>query len=317
MINLPKYIQMKRRPYAMTLIGEILIDEITNDGDNQTTVVVGGSPANIACNITDLGWNNINFFGSVGDDYYGRTLIQNFERKGLDTTYINITDEQTSIVRINKTEGSPLPSFYRGADSLISYSNAMEEAIINSSILHFTYWPLSTDPSKSTILKAIEVAKRAGTLIGFDPNYHVDLQGEDGLTPMQLINILPYIDIIKPSLDDSKRIFGEGYSIQEYFKKYTDLGIKLVVMTLGADGVIAHYDGQFYQQKSLATELVDATGAGDAFLSGLYSGILHGETIENILQIGSACSAENLKHLGAISYLPHLEELIKLYKIGE
>jgi fructokinase len=68
---------------------------------------------------------------------------------------------------------------------------------------------------------------------------------------------------------------------------------------------------------SMADEVVDATGAGDAFWSGLYSGIINRYTIEESLKLGLACSAFNLKTVGAMSDLPPIHQLAKTFGIKE
>jgi len=316
-MNIAETLHLKKRKYDITLIGEIVVDEIYNRSTGDIMAVFGGSPANISMNMFDLGFKKNRYFGAIGDDLYGSQLLKDMKRKGINTKDIKMSDHSTSIVRINKTELTPIPSFYRSADSDIEYTNKLEEAIVNSAILHFTYWPLSKEPSKTTVLHAIKAARANGTLIGFDPNYHDALVSRDSIKLDELPEIMRHVDIMKPSLDDSIRLFGEGLSPEEYLRKYIDLGVKLVVMTLGKDGLIAHYAGQFYTLDSMATKIVDATGAGDAFFSGLYAGILKGETIENALKIGSACSAYSLRNIGAVSNLPKVESLKQEFRIGE
>lgn len=312
-----KTIPIEQKRFGITLIGEILVDEIYNRSTGDIVVVFGGSPANIAMNMSELGIPDVRFFGAVGSDYYGRTLLRDLTGKGIDTTNIAITDRSTSIVRINKTELSPIPSFYRSADYEIPFTSELEEAIKNSSILHFSYWPLSKQPAKDTILKAIAVAKRHHVLIGFDPNYHDALLSNDSMRPEEIQELLRHVDVIKPSLDDSERIFGMRLTPEQYLERYIALGIRLIVMTIGKDGLIAHYDGKTYRLPSLANQIIDATGAGDAFISGMYTGILRGESIESILKIGSACSAYNLMRVGGLSYLPPLDVLKEEYHIGD
>lgn len=306
-----------QKRYGITLIGEILVDEINNRSNGQVSVVFGGSPANITMNMSNLGIANVRFFGSVGNDFYGKSLLRDLNNEKVDTSNIMVHDVPTTIVRINKTDLTPIPTFYRGADSEIEFTKELEDAIINSSILHFSYWPLSKEPSLSTILKAIKVAKEHGTLVGLDPNYHDALVTPESISIEELRELLKEIDIIKPSLDDATRIFGEGYSVEEYLLKFVELGVSFVVMTLGKDGLVAYYADHIYRLSSYATEVVDATGAGDAFIGGLYTGILQQETIETILKIGTACSACNLAHVGARSYLPVIDVLKEKFHIGE
>ena len=86
-------------------------------------------------------------------------------------------------------------------------------------------------------------------------------------------------------------------------------------MTLGKDGAIVSNGIETIKFKTLATEVVDTTGAGDAFWGGFYTAMTSNYTLKEALNIGFATSAFKLKHLGAIAELPSIEELKTLYNI--
>ncbi|MBN2605449.1 MAG: carbohydrate kinase [Bacilli bacterium] len=295
----------------IVLIGEILVDRIKDDVSLSTVEVFGGSTANIALNLKSLAVSPL-FFGTVGNDEIGSFLKNNLLEKKVNISYIRTVKKDTTIVEINKASGTPLPKFIRSSDYHIYWTSEMEQEVKHTKILHFSYWPLSSDPAKSTILKAIEVAKSNGVLIGFDPNYHVDLDQSNGNDIQFIKSILKDVDIIKPSLDDAVRIFGAGYQKEEYLRKFQDQGCKIVIMTLGKDGLLAGVGNEMVELPSLATEIIDATGAGDAFWSGLYSGIIHEESLLDAMKIGLLCSAYNLKNVGSHCEFPEYTEIRKI-----
>ena len=67
--------------------------------------------------------------------------------------------------------------------------------------------------------------------------------------------------------------------------------------------------------KTFATEIVDTTGAGDAFWSGFYTGLTKSYSLKDSLNLGFATSAFKLKHVGAIANLPTIEEIKDIYNI--
>ncbi len=297
----------------IVLIGEILIDKISNEETGITKSFFGGSPANIAKNIKLLG-RQPTLFAAVGNDLEGQFLIKDLNVLELNS-FINVVEKKTSVVEINNSIETPIPKFNRESDYHILYSNELIEAVNNTKILHFSYWPLSKEPSKSTLLKVIDLVKGQNIIIGFDPNYHLDLVSNESISFQELKELMRKVDIIKPSLDDSKRIFGDGFSYLEYINKFQKLGIKLIVLTLGKDGIIFSYKDIIYKLPSYAKKIVDATGAGDAFWGGLYTGILNGDTIDVSLKLGLACSAYNLKQVGTTTIYPTVEELKKEFNI--
>jgi fructokinase len=299
---------MENKKNDIILIGEVLIDKITDYTNNETISIVGGSPANIARNLQRLN-NNPVFVGSVGNDDYGKKIVRTLENEGLDLSFIQRAEGKTSFVEIDKSLESPKPKFHRFSDYKIRFNEDLKNAIENSKMVHFSYWPISKEPSKSTILKALQIAKEHNCIIGFDPNYHIDIDPSGGKNIDDILEMIKIADIVKPSLDDSIRIFGDGFSKEEYIKKYLDLGSKLVILTLGKDGLIASYNGEFVSMPSMATRVIDVTGAGDAFWSGLYTGILQGETIKDSLRLGLLCSAYNVQNVGALSVFPSVSDL--------
>lgn len=86
-------------------------------------------------------------------------------------------------------------------------------------------------------------------------------------------------------------------------------------MTLGKDGAIASNGVETIKFKTMASEVVDTTGAGDAFWSGFYAAIIKGYTIKEALNLGFAVSAYKLKYTGAVVDLPKLEEIKTAYSL--
>lgn len=311
-------ISFQNRKYDILTVGELLIDMISTEYSddfqcNTYNKFFGGSPANIAMNAKKLGANSL-VASAVGQDGLGKFLINYIEEAGLDTTLIQKVNFSTSMVMVTKSKSSPIPIFYREADYNLYYSEELESAVKNSKIIHFSCWPISRLPVRNTIEKVIEIAKANGSLICFDPNYHPMIweRGEDGVEYVK--SIIGKVDIVKPSEDDAERLFGKDEHINQV-AKFLDLGAKLVIMTLGKDGAIVSNGVETINFKTMATEVVDTTGAGDAFWSGFYTSLVKGYTIKEALNLGFAVSAYKLKHMGAVVELPKIEVLKDLYNL--
>ncbi|MDD3123113.1 MAG: PfkB family carbohydrate kinase [Candidatus Izemoplasmatales bacterium] len=294
--------------YDVILIGEILVDIIIDKETELTEQLFGGSPANIALNLKQLGLSS-RLFGAVGNDEFGTFLLNNLNENQMDY-HVDVVNSATSFVTINKSSSTPIPMFSRHSDTLIPFSKELKSDLLKTKIVHFSFWPLSKSSSRLTIEKAIEEAKKNHAIIGFDPNYHplLDNSKKTGLAALR--NIIGKVDIIKPSLDDSIRIFGDNHSLEEYLQFYQDLGCKLVIMTLGEKGLIAKYENESLVLPSYATDVVDTTGAGDAFWSGLYGGMCKGYNILTSIKLGLLCSAYNLQVVGANANLPNIDYLL-------
>ncbi|ERK30107.1 carbohydrate kinase family protein [Clostridium intestinale] len=318
MFNFNEKIDFKDKENDILTIGEILVDMITADYSedfecDSYNKFFGGSPANIAMNCKRLGINSL-IASAVGDDGLGRFLTNHLKKADINTEFIQKVDYSTSMVLVTKSKTSPVPIFYREADYHLDYNKYLEKALNNSKIVHFSCWPISKKPSRLTVEKILEEARKNEVLICFDPNYHPMIweKGEDGIEYIK--SIIGQVDIIKPSEDDAERLFGRD-SHENQIKKFLKLGVKLVIMTLGAEGVLISNGNETIKLDTLAKDIVDTTGAGDAFWSGFYSGIIKGYSIREALDLGLGVSAYKLKFTGAVVELPVLEEIKKLYNL--
>ncbi|WP_062353111.1 carbohydrate kinase family protein [Bacillus kwashiorkori] len=299
-------------------VGELLIDMISDSySDNFDSSAYhkyfGGSPANIAMNVKKLGITSL-IASAVGKDGLGKFLINQLHMSGIDTSFVQEVDYATSMVLVTKSKSSPVPIFYREADYHLQFTPHLKEAVENAKIIHFSCWPISKMPARSTIEDIIQVAKAHHSLICFDPNYHPMIWERDENGIDYIKSIIGKTDIIKPSEDDAERLFGKDIH-EKQIEKFLKLGAKLVIMTLGKDGAIVSNGKETIKLNTLATEVVDTTGAGDAFWSGFYTGIVKGYTIKEALNIGMAVSAYKLKFTGAVVDLPKLEKIKEMYRV--
>ena len=218
------------------------------------------------------------------------------------------------MVLVTKSKETPLPIFYRGADYNLEYNSQIDSTLKNSKIVHFSCWPISQAKSRKMIEKVIEEARKNDVLIGFDPNYHEMIweEGHDGIEYIK--SLIGKVDIIKPSEVDAERIFGPD-TPENHVDKFIQCGAKLVIMTLGKDGAIVSDGNETIKFETLATEVVDTTGAGDAFWGGFYTALTSNYPLKEALNIGFATSAFKLRHVGAIAELPSIKELKTLYNI--
>ncbi|MFP4287242.1 MAG: carbohydrate kinase family protein [Candidatus Izemoplasmataceae bacterium] len=297
----------------LLLIGEMLVDVFTG---NNPIILFGGSPANISMNFKQLGFNP-KLCASIGKDDEGRFLISKLNERLLDTSLINQDNLKTTKVKVNQSVDTPIPTFERYSDHLIYYTDLLDSALKDTRILHFSYWPLTKEPSKSTLLKAISVAKEHDTLIAFDPNIHEAIQTNESIAHHELLELIQYVDIIKPSLDDCMRLFNKKLDKDAYMDLFEQLGIGLILMTLGKEGVYVSYNGVRIHYPTYAKEVIDATGAGDAFWSGFYAGLNREHTLANSIAIAQMTSAYALKQVGAITELPPIEVLENNLKGGD
>jgi len=295
--------------YDVVTMGELLIDMISTDYVPTLKEAIhfqktfGGSPGNIAVNLAKMNYKTA-LISSIGADDFGRFLMGFLQEQSVDTKGIQISDTNTSVVFVTKSKENPLFLPVRFADLALSLQEEQFFLIDNTKIFHFTAWALSHEPIRKVTMALLEYARSKKKLITFDPNYRNVLweKGHDGPAFIRS-KVLPLVDIIKPSESDAEHLLGKG-SLNDYTLKFKDTGNLLVMMTLGAEGLMAMDDEEIFHIPSHAKEVVDTTGAGDAFWSGFMAGILNGKTIREALLQGSYSAAYKLETMGAVCELP-------------
>ncbi len=167
-------------------------------------------------------------------------------------------------------------SFYGepSADKLLDKKDVTAASLRGCTILHHGSISFMRPDSAAATRKAIMLAKKAGALISFDPNVRLNLWKEDyEASKKQIVPLFKTADIIKLNEKELKFLFG-GDIYQSDLEKIFKPG-QLVFITSGAKGCIVKY-GSFYGcVPGKKVKAVDTTGAGDAFMAGVLTGIIN------------------------------------------
>ncbi len=300
---------MRPNRSKIVVVGEMLVDWISGRYETNLSRVksfrrhFGGSPANIAVNLNQLGIEPA-LVTRVGADPFGAFLENQLREAGVSLRHVQRDPiHPTSMVFVCKSRSSP--SFFpiRGADQYLEQPESMEELLDSASYMHLSAWPISHPHARKTVEAMIDMARQKGVLIGFDPNYRKVLweQGHEAIEYIR--NLLSKVHLCKPSEDDSGYLFGiqEPYSAIRIFH---ELGARQVVFSMGAKGALVSEGGVIKELPPQARVVVDTTGAGDGFWSGLYAGLSTGKNLWESACLGNAIAAFRVERIGTDDVLP-------------
>jgi fructokinase len=268
-------------------IGETIVDFISTEAvaslREATTFQrhLGGSPANIAVNISKLG-GNAAIISKTGIGAFGQFLKAELNYHGVNTDYL-IMDHHvhTTVIFVSQTSGTPEFEPSRDGDYKLTPAEVSEEAVTRARVLHSSTWPLSREPSRAAVEKAFQLASAQGKIVSLDPNYTPLIWGNYQEAQEVLRTIYRYVTITKASLDDAHRFFGEELRPENYIELLHELGPKTVVFTMGREGSLISQDGHLLGHlPARPIRVVDATGAGDAFWAGFLVAMLDGKPLE-------------------------------------
>jgi sugar/nucleoside kinase (ribokinase family) len=155
------------------------------------------------------------------------------------------------------------------------------------------------------------------TLLTWAKNKQVRVSFNPGLKEIaqkdKLLSLLPMVEILFLNRDEAKELWGIDYRDEGLWKSMQAIpGSRVTVMTDGANGGKVSIDGKvlFYEGVKVK-EVVDSTGAGDAFASGMVAGVLYGKTYEQAIEWGIRNATNVLKYVGAKKGLLTLGEINK------
>ncbi|HET7272853.1 MAG TPA: carbohydrate kinase [Rubrobacter sp.] len=310
-------------------LGEVVSDiyrgEEISDVEMGFVARPGGAPANVAVAAARLG-SRSSFVGSVGDDLFGDFILRALESEGVETTGVSRQSPptRTSLAFVEiADDGDRAFTFYRSspaADELLSPEDVTEDLVSGASFVNFGSIPLIREPARSATHRIANLANELDVPVAFDVNFreHLWESAEDAREAVD--SLLDLSTIVKLGDDELSPLLGTE-DVGEAAGMLLDRGISLVLVSMGPEGA-------FYATREFngnvptfdVGEVVDATGAGDAFLA---AALVHlsgepfdEERVREATLRGCAAGALACRDYGAMSALPKKDELEKLMENG-
>lgn len=240
---------------------------------------LGGSPANIAVYVAKLGGKSA-IISKTGIGAMGQFLRAELRRAGVITDYL-IMDHRvhSTIIFVSRTGRTPDFEAFRSGDYLLEPREVDEGAVERARVVHASTFALSREPCRSAVEKAFQLAQKHGKIISLDPNYSPQIWPDYREAMDVLRRMLSYATITKPSLDDAIRIFGRDRTPEEYIASFHEMGPRVVVLTMGAEGVLLSEAGAITHIPARPVQVVDVTAAGDSLWAGFLVALLDGNSL--------------------------------------
>lgn len=315
-------------------LGEILVDWVSTESGAELeeartfTKAPGGAPANVAVGLSRQG-EKAAFIGRISQDEFGKWLKSILEAEDIDTSGAVIDpDAQTRMAYVVTMANGDrkLAEFSRVAvaDSRLSPEDLKESQFADAKVLHFGSISLISSPASDATRTAIELAKQYKLLISYDPNVRIGLWPSRDVCRHTILSTLKEADLVKINLDELEFLTGSrDFTAAETLRR--EHGIPLMLITLDSHGAFFTTGKGSKTVAGFDVTLVEATGAGDGFVSGIISGLLKEigslsdrrkavselsiEKISDIVMQANAVGALTCTRPGAIPALPQLKEV--------
>ncbi len=293
------------RPLDVIPVGRVAIDFNPTDyykplsESENFNKYLGGSPANIAVGLARLG-RKVGFLGKVSDDQFGDFVTNFFVKEGIDVSHITRCQNGEKLgltfTEILSPTQSSILMYREGVADLMLHPDDVDLAYIASAkALLISGTSLCTSPTREAALKALALAKRAGTMVIFDADYRAYTWKNMDEIAVYTSLVAAQSDMIlgsREEFDLMERLLELDGTDEASAKYWHGKGVELLVIKHGKAGSHAYSknDGN-WSVKPFPVNALKGFGGGDGYASSFLHGLLMGKKLNEALEMGSASAA--------------------------
>ena len=280
--------------------GPVLNNEILAENYKKT---MGSSTALCACNIARIGLK-VAFCGKVGDDEMGRFVIDELEKRAIDTGFC--------IIDPSVGTGVTLSLNWSGDRAMVTVMGAIETFTLEdfdlnilktARHLHVGSFYLNSGLRKD-LKNIFKKAHEWGISTSLDTGWDVKETWEN-----DILGVLEHTDIFFPNETEAMHIT-RASAIEEAAAELEKLCRKTVAIKCGKKGALLLSGGKRYAIDAMDdVQVVDTTGAGDSFNAGFIYGYLNGLPLPACLEYGNACGNISVSAVGGTGADLDLEKI--------
>jgi ribokinase len=264
----------------------------------------GGKGANQSAAAALLG-ASVTILGRVGDDEFGETLVQALEEKGVDTSLVEtVSDVSTGAAFITVTpDGENAITVAPGANRSLTPEDvdAVSEAIGDARVL-----VAQMEIPVETVLRAVEIATEKGTrsLVNLAPTFEVPRGLLEKLDPL-VVNEHEAAFLLGGEVEGVEGALSAAPEL-------LSLGPRSAVITVGEAGAVFAQNGAVEHLAAPRVDVVDTTGAGDAFVGALATQLAREATLKEAVAYAVRAGSAAVTKEGAQGALPTPEVVERL-----
>ncbi len=265
----------------------------------------GGSAANTTIGLARLGCK-AGFIGKVSGDKEGTLLLEDFRKEGVDTSGVirAAQGKSGSVLGFVDKDGARALCIDSGVNDTIKLSEVDTAYAAQAQLLHLTSFVGETSfQTQQKLLSALPESVK----VSFDPGVLYAKKGSAQLEP-----IIKRTYILMPNVVELELLTGE----KDYCKGADALigeGAKIVAVKLGGDGCYVTDGRERHVIEAFKVEVVDTTGAGDAFCAGFIYGLLCSKSLYDCGRLGNFVASRCAMKMGARTGLPFAKDLEALH----
>ena len=273
-------------------LGESLLDIIITSIDN-TVVRPGGAMLNTAVSLGRSGLE-VSLISELGDDDTSDLITSFLKNNNISTEFIKFYKKHTTSLALAFLDEYKKPKYTFIKNYPAIRELKTDQKFTNGDILLFGSLYSIDRKIRKNILSIVENANSNNTIIIYDPNIRKGHHLNDKKLMDAVYQNIKLSHIIKGSDEDFTNIFGNNNTLAQISEIRKINNQALIIITLGADGVIADFNSQIIRLPAFETNVVSTIGAGDAFNAGIILALSQMEFQNNDLSKIPLSSMQNI-----------------------
>lgn len=253
----------------------------------------------------------------LGSDEFGKSFLDLWEEEGMDSSRVIVEEGAwTAIYLISLMEGGGHDfTYYRAGSAASRYSVEDLDVgyISDANAFHTSGISLAiSETVRKASLEALRVNRESDGFNSFDVNMRAKLWDLE-TARSTMTKAFSLSDVVYASMDDMEILYGLT-DMEKAAKHLRRMGVGTVVIKHGGKGCYVSTDEKSFTSPGYRIQVVDSTGAGDAFDGAWVKGALEGWELEKTASFANAVGALTATGLGAVAPIPRFEEAVKLIK---
>ena len=290
-------------------IGQAVVDCITRGREAEVSgkrsyraeeirLSVGGDAVNESFRLAGKGYA-VKLFCGIGKDHAGSLLLSEIKKRGIDVSRVTVSTHLATPVASLLVDPDGSRISYNSPAAMLEGYVPSADMVRDSRIVSLASLFRAPLDRPDVVKGLIRAAHASGSIICCDtkvPTFR-DIRLSD------LAEVLPMVDYMFPNETEAAFYTGKN-DYREMAAAIRAMGVKNVVIKAGPEGCYADMEEGCFSLPAIPAEVVDTTGAGDAFAAGFISGLLEGISREDCLMAGLKEAAECVGQVGACASIP-------------
>ncbi len=274
----------------------------------------GGDTSNFIVAVARLG-GKAGYVCRLGGDEFGRSFLDLWRREGVDASRVVVElSGFTAVYFISLTGGGGHDfTYYRAGAAASRYSTVDLDLsyLRGTRLLHTSGISLAVSPSlREACLTSMQEVKAAGGRATFDINMRTKLW-DIGTARASCEEAFRLSDVVFASIEDVNTLYGIQ-SPKEAAARLRGFGPGTVVVKHGGEGCLVSSGSEVFESPGYRVQVVDTTGAGDAFDGAFALASLEGWEPRRCAAFANAVGALTATGLGAVAPIPDRSAALRL-----